>query len=185
MTALAAPRPAALQFPPTIDPRGFKQGMRALAGAVAVLAAEDETHGSRGLTATAICSFSADPASLLVCINTQSSITPMLREGLSFSVNLPGSDQDFVARAFGGMTVAKGVSRFASGSWVRGANGAPVLVGARAVFECHVSEIIARASHLIVIGLVSGVTLDREDRAALLYSDGSFATTQKYQETVR
>jgi flavin reductase (DIM6/NTAB) family NADH-FMN oxidoreductase RutF len=171
-----ATAPELVHGPRTVDPRGFRQGMRALAGAVAVLAVEDQHHGCCGLTATAVCSFSATPPSLLACVNRQSAMTAILRDGAVFSVNLPAPDQEHVARAFGGMTAAKGAARFAAGSWVRGESGAPMLVGARGVFECHVGEIITRASHLIVIGLVTAVTLDREDRQPLLYADGRFAT---------
>lgn len=176
MSAIVASAPRDVQIPRTVDPRGFKQGMRALAGAVAILATEDPDHGCCGLTATAVCSFSADPPSLLVCINQKSSMAASIREGSSFSINLPATDQEHVARAFGGMTTARGVARFSAGSWARGESGAPVLIGARAVFECSVGEVIARASHLMVIGLVLAVTLDREGREPLVYADGRFAT---------
>lgn len=176
MSAIVASAPRDVQIPRTVDPRGFKQGMRALAGAVAILATEDPDHGCCGLTATAVCSFSADPPSLLVCINQKSSMAASFREGSPFSINLPATDQEHVARAFGGMTTARGVARFSAGSWARGESGAPVLIGARAVFECSVGEVIARASHLIVIGMVLAVALDREGREPLVYADGRFAT---------
>lgn len=178
MTAVAAEVPRAAVTPRTVDPRGFKQGMRALAGTVAVLAAEDSDHGCCGLTATAVCSFSAEPPSLLVCINQKSSMAKVIRDGSLFSINLPAHDQEHVARAFGGMTTAKGAARFMAGSWVRGDSGAPVLVGARAVFECSAGEIVSKASHLIVIGLVHAVTLDRENRDPLVYVDGRFVTAR-------
>lgn len=160
----------------TVDPRGFKQGMRAMAGAVAILAAEDTEHGCFGLTATAVCSFSAEPPSLLACVHKNSTFASLTRQDMAFSVNLPAPDQENVARVFGGMTTAKGVARFSAGSWVRGEAGAPLLVGARAVFECQVGEIIARASHLILIGLVTKVTLDRVEREPIFYAHGRFLT---------
>ena len=162
--------------PRTVDPRGFKQAMRAFADAVAILACEDGTFGCCGLTATAVCSFSAEPPSLLACVNQKSTLASALREGLVFSVNLPAADQQHVAQAFGGLTTARGAARFAAGSWVRGDHGAPLLIGARVIFECAVGEIIPRASHFIVIGLVLSVTLDRAGRAPLLHADGRFAT---------
>lgn len=158
----------------TVDPRGFKQGMRAMAGAVAILAAEDAEHGCFGLTATAVCSFSAEPPSLLACVHRNSTFASLTSQDMAFSVNLPAADQENVARVFGGMTTAKGVARFSAGSWVRGEAGAPLLVGARAVFECRVGEIIARASHLILIGMVVGVRLDRAERGPVFYADGRF-----------
>ncbi len=161
---------------PTVDPRGFRQGMRAMAGAVAILAAEDGEHGCFGLTATAVCSFSAEPPSLLACVNRSGTFAALTRPDMVFSVNLPAPDQAHIARVFGGMTTARGVARFAAGSWVRGEAGAPLLVGARAVFECRIGEIISRASHLILIGLVTAVRLDRPERDAIFYADGRFIT---------
>ncbi|QPC94721.1 flavin reductase family protein [Mesorhizobium sp. INR15] len=178
MNAVASQVPRVAGMPRAVDPRGFKQGMRALAGAVAILATEDQEHGCCGLTATAICSLSAEPPCLLVCLNQKSSMAAIIRQGTPFSINLPAHDQEHVARAFGGMTIAKGVARFSAGSWVRGESGAPRLVGARAVFECLVDDVIARASHVIVIGLVLAVALDRESRDPLLYADGRFATVR-------
>ena len=124
----------AVAFPTTwvhghdaINPRAFKQAMRAVAGSVAILASEHDEIGFCGITATAVCSFSAEPPSLLACVNRSSTFASAIREGLPFSVNLPAGDQENVARAFGGMTSAKGVARFSSGSWVRGETGAPLL----------------------------------------------------------
>ncbi|AZO64276.1 MULTISPECIES: flavin reductase family protein [unclassified Mesorhizobium] len=159
-----------------INPRAFKQAMRAVAGSVAILASEHDEVGFCGITATAVCSFSAEPPSLLACVNRGSTFASAIREGVPFSVNLPAGDQENVARAFGGMTKAKGVARFSSGSWVRGGTGAPLLVGARAMFECRVAEIIVRASHMIVIGIVSGVALDRAGRSPVFYAHGRFLT---------
>jgi flavin reductase (DIM6/NTAB) family NADH-FMN oxidoreductase RutF len=178
MGAVVAQASKTIAMPRTVDPRGFKQGMRALAGAVAILATEDPDHGCCGLTATAICSLSADPPCLLVCLNQKSSMAAIIRQGAPFSINLPATDQEHVARAFGGMTTAKGIARFSAGSWVRGESGAPRLVGARAVFECLVDDVIQRASHLIVIGRVLAVALDREGRDPLVYADGRFATAR-------
>ncbi|TIP29280.1 MAG: flavin reductase [Mesorhizobium sp.] len=172
----AAPQTTWVDGHGAINPRAFKQAMRAVAGSVAVLASEHDMIGLCGITATAVCSFSAEPPSLLACVNRSSTFAAAIREGVAFSVNLPAGDQEDVARAFGGMTKAKGVARFSSGSWVRGESGAPLLVGARAMFECRVAEIIVRASHMIVIGIVSGVALDRADRSPVFYAHGRFLT---------
>ena len=46
----------------------FKQAMRHLAGGVTIIATEHE--GCRtGMAATAVCSVSADPPTILICIN--------------------------------------------------------------------------------------------------------------------
>lgn len=161
-----------------VDARAFKQGMRAIGSGVTILASEHPKHGCCGLTATAVCSYSAEPPTLLACVNKSSSFADCLADEALFSVNLPAADQEHVAKTFGGMNRAKGQHRFSAGSWLRSEAGVPRLFGARAVFECRAIEVIPRASHLIVIGLITDVKLDRENRDPLFYLGGRFVTAQ-------
>ena len=121
MTATAVVQPA---------PRPFKLGMRALASAVTVVAVQGHDGTVAGLTATAVCSLSADPPSLLVCVNrnaddragaaarTPSSASTCWRE-----------DQVDVAQAFGGQKAVRGTGRFVYGQWSRSEHDVPLLAG--------------------------------------------------------
>ncbi len=94
----------------------FKQAMRHLAGGVTIIATEHK--GCRaGLAATAVCSVSADPPTLLVCINSGASAHNSIRASGRFSVNLLATGQNGVARCFSGETGLKGEERFAVGEW--------------------------------------------------------------------
>lgn len=161
----------------------FKQGMRALVGAVSVVAVQDLDGFAAGLTATAVCSLSADPPSLLVCVNRTSTIAPGLKEDDSFSVNVLAEDQQDVAQAFGGQKTVKGSARFVYGSWIRSAHDVPLLVDARASFECVVEKVMDYATHHIVIGRVTDVHVRHPSPKALLYGDGKYLTAGDVEPT--
>ena len=156
----------------------FKQGMRSLVGAVTVVAVQGHEGTSAGLTATAVCSLSADPPSLLVCVNRTASLAPALKEGAEFSVNVLADEQMDVARAFGGQLAVRGTGRFIYGQWVRSEHDVPLLVGARVSFECVVAKVMDWGSHHIVIGQVGDVHLGPPGSRALVYGDGQYKSVE-------
>ncbi|HRJ68434.1 MAG TPA: flavin reductase family protein [Beijerinckiaceae bacterium] len=154
----------------------FRQGMRALAGSVCVVAANGADGAPVGLTATAVTSLSADPPSLIVCVNRNASIAAALGQGAQFSVNLLALGQEEVAQAFGGQKAAKGVARFAFGDWIRSAQDIPLLMGANVSFECEVAQVTDWATHHIVIGLIRDARFAQAQTAALVYHQGRYGS---------
>jgi len=152
----------------------FKLGMRALAGAVTVVSIQGHEGTVSGLTATAVCSLSAEPPSLIVCVNRNASIAPALKLDAEFSLNVLGEDQIDIAQAFGGQKAVKGTGRFVYGQWSRSEHDVPLLAGARVSFECIVAQVMDYGSHHIVIGRVTDVHLGRRDVKPLLYGDGRY-----------
>ncbi len=69
--------------PVEVDPEQFKTGMRSLAGAVNIITSAHASH-RYGMTATAVCSVSADPPTLLVCINKLASTHDAIGKGKVF-----------------------------------------------------------------------------------------------------
>jgi flavin reductase (DIM6/NTAB) family NADH-FMN oxidoreductase RutF len=155
------------------DPSAFRSGMRALAGAVTVLATVQE--GRRwGLTATAVCSLSAEPPRLLACVNQRGASFAALQASRAFAVNVLADDQFAIAERFAGRDANAG-DRFSSGAWHEGVLGLPVIAGAVGAFECRVAEIIDAGTHAILIGDVVAVRTS-DDARPLLYCDGRFAS---------
>jgi flavin reductase len=60
----------------------FREGMAVLAGAVNIVTT-DGPGGRAGLTASAVCSVTAEPPTLLVCVNRGSSAAPASSGGAS------------------------------------------------------------------------------------------------------
>lgn len=152
----------------------FKRAMRHLAGGVAIIATEHE--GSRsGLAATAVCSVSADPPTLLVCINSGASAHEPIRASGRFSVNLLASGQNSIARCFSGETGLKGEERFTVGEWSPLVTGAPVLDGALVCFDCHGTEVVRMATHSVFFGAVAAIA-SRSTTRPLIYAHGTYGT---------
>lgn len=165
--------------PSNIDADQFRSGMRRMTGAVCVIATG--RSGQRaGLTATAVCSVSAEPPRLLVCVNTGASAHDTLdREG-TLSVNVLSPSQVTVASTFSSSRI-KGEDRFACGEW-SSLDGVPVLNEASVVFTCCIAERISSGTHTIFLCDVVGcVTGDDEDASAvgnLLYFGGQYGRLQ-------
>lgn len=158
----------------TASPDRFRQGMRRLVGGVTVVAARLADGSRAGLAATAVCSVSAEPAALLVCVNQSSTLGRALAVDLPFSVNVLAAGHEALARAFGGMAGLGQHERFSLGAWHDGTSGAPRLADAQACFECRVTHLVACGSHQVVIGQVEHVTLGHATTGALAYHEGAF-----------
>jgi len=78
-------KPAAASQP--VDAGQFKLGMRTLAGAVNIITSMHAGH-RYGMTANAVCSASAEPPTVLVCINKLASTHNAVSKSKVFCVNV-------------------------------------------------------------------------------------------------
>jgi flavin reductase (DIM6/NTAB) family NADH-FMN oxidoreductase RutF len=160
-----------------ISADAFKQAMRRLAAGVTIVTTlHNKVRG--GLTATAVCSLSADPPQLLVCVNRLAAAHTMISEGENLCVNLLAHTHQRLAGLFAGQTGVLGAERFNAGRWTTLKTGAPVLQDALASFDCIVSEKFASTTHTIFIGRVVDVRV-RTNGGPLLYAGGSFAAIKE------
>lgn len=155
----------------------FKAGMRRLGAGVTIVTTFDG-KARAGLTATAVCSLTAEPPQLLVCVNRQVGPNAAIARAKRFCVNVLAAGQKSLAMRFAGATGHQGEDRFAKGRWGVLATGAPILDGALASFDCELARAIPAGTHTIFIGRVIAVA-SRKDGKALLYADGAFAGLSK------
>ena len=155
---------------PEFDVADFKAANRQVASSVAIVTAR---HGGvrNGLTATAVCSVTADPPTMLVCVNRGASAETLIEASNAFAINFLGDDQHRVARLFSTSKLAP-EERFAEGRWITQETGSPVLEGAVATFDCVVEQRLLTGSHHVYIGRVVAVT--SIDHDSLVYRDGQF-----------
>lgn len=151
----------------------FRSAMRRLATTVSIVTCAG-AEGWYGMTATAVTSVSADPPTLLVCINRATSLYRPLVTGGTFCVNLLRSSQAPLSRAFGGQV--KGPARFALGSWQAEAGGLPFLADAQANLFCAVQRVVDCGTHGIVLGGVRAARF-AEAVTPLLWQDGRYVVT--------
>lgn len=163
-----------------MDSWSFKQGMRLLCGGVTIVTTRNE-ETMAGLTATAVCSLSAEPPRLLACINRAGMTYRTIAESRIFCVNVLAAEQKELALSFAGMTAGNGDRRFDPGSWDALHTGAPVLAHSLAAFDCSVLSILDSGSHAIIIGDVKDVRT-QSGLPPLLYMDGTFMTAMAVEE---
>ncbi|WP_322060625.1 flavin reductase family protein [Paraburkholderia sp. J63] len=163
----------------TIDITQFKAAMRCLTGHVCLVTTCSGDGQRSGLTATAVCSVSAEPPTLLVCVNRSSASSGAIRDAGRFAVNVLGKESTALANRFASPLAPE--DKFAEGRWSTPGTGAPVLANALASFDCHVDRVIEAGTHLVLFGAIRAVRIEHPDRAPLLYAQGgygSFASAQ-------
>ncbi|MBP1849614.1 flavin reductase [Rhizobium halophytocola] len=144
----------------------FRDGMARLAAAVHVITT-DGPAGRFGFTATAVCSVSDTPPTLLVCVNANtSSLQGLLNNGV-LCVNTLAPHLQEVASAFASGRPMD--ERFASGLFERTPNGVPRLAGALVSFDCRVMNVIEQGSHKVLFCAVEDIVSTEGEEDALVY----------------
>jgi flavin reductase (DIM6/NTAB) family NADH-FMN oxidoreductase RutF len=154
-----------------IDAALFKSGMRRLASGVSLVTTilDGRPHG---LVATSVCSVSADPPSLLVCVNRSSQSHDPIRDAGIFCINVLSAEDDALAQRFSSPEHRD--ARFAGRDWGALVTGAPALADALASFDCRISKTVDADTHTIFIAHVVAATLGQPSKGALLYVDGAY-----------
>ncbi|MGE0241582.1 MAG: flavin reductase family protein [Parvibaculaceae bacterium] len=151
----------------------YRLAMRRFPAGVAIVASGASPYRA-GMTATAICSLSADPPQVLVCLNQRTMTMRTIELCRGFSINLLNTGQLPLARIFAGLEgEAAGEEKFTCGGWREGLSGAPVLADAVLTLECALVASHAVSTHNIVIGRVLDIP-GRAAEDALLYCSGAF-----------
>jgi flavin reductase len=156
----------------SVEPVLFREAMSRLGAAVHVVTTAGAA-GKTGFTATAVCSVSDQPATLLVCLNRRSNSAPLLAQNGVFCINTLGAAEEKLADLFAGKSGVQLHERFAFGEWTTLKTGAPVLVSAVVAFDCRTIEIKAVASHNVIFGTVEAVRLGPSG-PALVYHERAY-----------
>jgi flavin reductase len=153
-----------------VEQKAFRDAMSRLGAAVHVITT-DGPSGKTGFTATAVCSVSDAPPTLLICLNRAATSMPILRGNGVFCVNTLRAGDEIVADTFAGRTKVAREARFDTGhQWSTLATGSPALMSAVIACDCRVIEVKAVASHDIYFGIVEGIH-QGEPGPALVYHD--------------
>ena len=150
----------------------FLAGMRRLAAGVAIVTTR---HGDlrAGLTATSVCSLTAEPPRLIACVHHRADAHDLILAAGAFAVNLLRPEHGRLADHFGGRDGSRGPARFGLGGWTVGATGMPILGDAAAILECRLVEAIPAGTHSILIGEVE-IVRDDKRAGALVHHDRSY-----------
>lgn len=157
-----------------VDAGAFRAGMSRVGGACTIITA---SHGDEraGLTATAVCSVSAEPPRLLVCVNRNVRAHQLIGDSGWLGVNVLDAGHQDLAKRFAGMVQGVvGADRFLAGDWRDSPHGVPVLRDALVSFECRVVEATVSGTHSIFLCEVTDVAAADTASSALVYFNRSF-----------
>jgi flavin reductase len=149
-----------------LSPQDFRNAMSRLGAAVHVITT-DGPAGLGGFTASAVCSVTDTPPTLLVCVNQSvSSLGSILENGV-LCVNTLGTRHRAVSRAFGSKIPME--ERFATAIWQKGASGAPVLVDAVVSFDCRIASSVDVGTHTVLFCNVLALPESLDDEALIYF----------------
>ncbi|KCZ46136.1 MULTISPECIES: alpha/beta fold hydrolase [unclassified Hyphomonas] len=151
------------------DARTLRDALGCFATGVTVVTTLDEEGQPVGLTANSFTSVSLDPPLLLVCIAKSAGSLNAMEAAENFAVNVLHIGQQPTSNLF----AKSGEDRFAATPWRRGHNGAPLLSGALANFECRRHALHEGGDHVILVGEVVRARFEPR-RDPLLYFRGKY-----------
>lgn len=157
-----------------MTPEEYRAAMRRLPSGVSVITTMAGADPA-GMTATSVSSLSADPPSLLVCINQSGSMHAALQDASHFAVNVLARDHAEVAQRFADPAMRE--ERFSGDQWLEDESGVPYLGEAQASFVCRLVERVQFATHTICIGEVERVRCTDID-SPLIYFNGAYRNLQ-------
>jgi len=128
----------------------FRAAMRRFVTGVAIVTTslDDRIHG---FTVNAFASVSAEPPTVLICVNRVATAHPLIAASQRFCVNILALEQRALAERFAG---GEPRSRFDGVAYRIGPSGSPVLDGTVAHVDCRVTEELTASTHTIFLGEV-------------------------------
>lgn len=151
----------------------FTGAMSNVANSVTVVTT-DGKGGRSGATVSSFCSVSADPPTLLVCLNTQGDTSDAIRANQRFCVNVLPEDAIEIARRFAGLIEDDITDPFETVSLQETQTGLPVLKDMTS-FTCTVTSAMLATSHYVFIGKVE--TIQPGHSKPLIYLNRKFCKT--------
>jgi flavin reductase len=148
----------------------YRDAMRRVPAAVTIVTSLFDGEAN-GLTATAVCSVTADPPQVLVCVNCQATAQALIARSRRFVVNFLSEEHEERARRFS-QPKLPAQDRFAGISWVVLSTGSPAMADAIVALDCSVNKDMICGTHAIYVADVVDVRV--ANAAPLLYRAGEF-----------
>ena len=156
--------------PESVEAERYRDAMRRVPAAVTIVTSLFDREAN-GLTATAVCSVSADPPQVLVCVNREATAQSLIARSRRFVVNFLSEEHEERARRFS-QAKLPAQERFAGISWVVMATGSPAMADAIVALDCRVNSDLICGTHAIYVANVVDVHVG--NAAPLLYRAGEY-----------
>ncbi|ASN18128.1 pyrimidine utilization flavin reductase protein F [Pantoea ananatis] len=150
-----------------VEKQEYRNAMARLGSAVNIITT-DGPGGRAGFTASAVCSVTDTPPTLLVCLNRSASVHPAFIQNQVLCVNTLADSHESLSNLFGGKTPME--QRFDAAEWTDLATGSPILTNALVSFDCKVTQITRVGTHDIMFCEVVALRCN-DDCHGLAYFD--------------
>jgi flavin reductase (NADH) len=151
----------------------FRNAMAHLPAAVSIITTDGE-GGRCGITASAVCSVTDTPPTILVCINRGSAMHEVFRKNGRLCVNVLSDELEQLAMHFSGATKVPMEERFAWDIWEeQGELGQPVLADALVKLQGRIREFKEVGTHSVMFVELAEVKVN-EKKDSLIYFNRLF-----------
>ena len=154
-----------------VSKEAYREAMARLGAAVNVIAT-DGPGGRAGFTASAVCSVTDTPPTLLICANRSNDSYPALKANGVVCVNTLTAEQRELSAVFAGLTSHSVEQRFEAGIWSTLVTGAPVLQDAAVAFDCRIDKAVEVGTHDVFFCIVHAVQLGVAHEGLIYYARG-------------
>ena len=151
-----------------IEATDFRNAMSLLTTAVNVVTTEGAS-GLHGFTASAVCSVTDTPPTLLVCMNQSSRSHTHFIENKTLCVNVLGAQHEQISNAFASSKLSS-EDRFKLGVWTTLETGSPVLEDALVSFDCEIEQIQEVGTHSVFMCRVVAIKQSQQDESLVYFN---------------
>lgn len=154
-----------------IEATDFREAMSLLTTAVNVITTKGAS-GVHGFTASAVCSVTDSPPTLLVCMNQSARSHAHFVDNKTLSVNVLGAQHEHISNTFA--SKLSSAERFEQGSWTELVTGAPILEDALVSFDCAIDDIQQVGTHSVfmcrVVAIKHSETPDEANESLVYFN---------------
>lgn len=166
--------PEAKMNKPMLTPiqQQFRDAMASLSAAVNIITTNGSA-GKCGLTATAVCSITDSPPTLMIAVNRHSKTNATLKENGVVCINILAKEHEETAKDFAGFTQLDIEERFKRHAWCEGEYQLPVLEDSLANLQGKIIQTMEMGTHSLFFIEISSIK-NRMGGAALAYFSRAF-----------
>jgi len=156
-----------------IDSDAFRAALGRFASGITIVTARDTKGRDHGMTVSAFCSLSLDPAMVLVSIGHEASMHGLMMRAEHVGISVLSTAQEALSRRFADPET----DRFDGVGYTRGENGVALLDDALVHLECDVVARHEAGDHTIIVCAVD--RMEAYDGRPLLYYRGGYAQLER------
>jgi flavin reductase len=151
-----------------IEAIDFRNAMSLLTTAVNVITTEG-IAGTHGFTASAVCSVTDTPPTLLVCMNQSSRSHEHFIKNKVLAVNVLSTQHEYISNTFASSKF-NSEDRFKLGEWSTLETGAPILEDALVSFDCQIEDIQNVGTHSIFLCRVIAIRQSQQKESLVYFN---------------